>query len=262
MAAVKKAEAGIRKPWVGGNWKCNGTTDEVHKLIEDFTANIKPLTAKVDVVLCPSPVYVAKVAETVPSSVACAQNINTSRKFGAYTGETTAELLKASGVTQTLVGHSERRAKFGDSDEVVAEKVAICQEVGLLSVVCVGEQLEEREANKTIEVVTRQMQAVIPKITDWSKVVIAYEPVWAIGTGKVATPEQAQEAHAAIRSLLQTKVSEDVAKTTRIVYGGSVTDANSATLIGQKDVDGFLVGGASLKPAFAKIVQSCFDVCA
>merc|ERR1712066_500173 len=157
----------------------------------------------------------------------------------------------------TLVGHSERRSKYGDTDEVTAKKVEKCQEKGLMCVLCIGESLEEREKGITDEVNQRQLSACLPVIKDWDKIVIAYEPVWAIGTGKVATPDQAQETMAAIRTFLREKCGDAVADKVRIQYGGSVSPSNCVELIGKPDIDGFLVGGASLKPDFTKILDSC-----
>merc|ERR1719259_570621 len=151
--------------------------------------------------------------------------------FGAFTGEFAAEHLKDFGIVWTLIGHSERRTKYGETDEITAAKVAKCQENGIKVIFCIGELLEEREANKTDEVNKRQLAAVIPKIKNWDDIVIAYEPVWAIGTGKVATPDQAQDAHAAIRKMIASAVSQEVADGVRILYGGSVSPENSKELI-------------------------------
>merc|ERR1719384_1263050 len=174
--------------------------------------------------------------------------------FGAFTGVVAAEHLADMGVGWTLVGHSERRSKYGDTDDVTAKKVKACQEKGLMCVLCIGESLEERESGKTDEVNKRQLAACIPEIKDWSLMVIAYEPVWAIGTGKVATPDQAQETQAAIRAFIAEAVSGEVADRVRIQYGGSVTPDNCADLISKPDIDGFLVGGASLEASFMEIV--------
>merc|ERR1719401_690083 len=173
---------------------------------------------------------------------------------GAFTGEWTAESLLDLGIKWTLIGHSERRTKYGETDADTAEKVGRCQELGVNVILCIGELLEEREAGKTDEVNKRQLAACIPKIKNWDLIVIAYEPVWAIGTGKVATPDQAQETQAAIRAYLAKAVSPEVAEKTRIQYGGSVTPANCADLMSKPDIDGFLVGGASLKPTFMDII--------
>jgi enolase len=161
------------------------------------------------------------------------------------------------GVRWTLIGHSERRVKYGDTDEVVAAKVEAAQKAGLKVVLCIGEVLEERESGKTDEVNKRQLACCLPKILNWNDIVIAYEPVWAIGTGKVATPEQAQETHAAIRKYLRSAVGDAIADRVRIQYGGSASPANCGDLIKQPDIDGFLVGGASLKPEFMDMLNTC-----
>jgi triosephosphate isomerase len=178
---------------------------------------------------------------------------------GAYTGEIAAEQLVDFGIEWTLVGHSERRTLYHEDNDSVAKKTANAQEAGLNTILCIGETLEQREGDKTNEVLKEQLDAVKDSVKDWAKIVVAYEPVWAIGTGKVASTEQAQETHAYIRSWLIENVSEEVAAATRIIYGGSVNDKNCKDLIGQGDLDGFLVGGASLKPAFHAIVQAASE---
>ena len=168
-------------------------------------------------------------------------------------------MLNDFGIKWTILGHSERRHVFGESDALVGEKVGFALKNNLSVMACIGEQLEEREANKTMEVCERQLNAMKPHIDNWDNVVIAYEPVWAIGTGKTASPDQAQDVHDAIRAWVSKNVSKDAAAKTRIMYGGSVTDKNADELIMKKDVDGFLVGGASLKEAFADIIRACND---
>jgi len=155
-----------------------------------------------------------------------------------------------------ILGHSERRHVFGESDELTAAKVEFALENGLDVIGCIGEKIEEREAGKTEEVVFRQLKAIADKIKSWEHVVIAYEPVWAIGTGKTASPQQAQEVHAQLRKWLSDNVSPSCSNSTRIIYGGSVTGANCRELANEKDIDGFLVGGASLKPEFIQIINS------
>lgn len=155
-----------------------------------------------------------------------------------------------------ILGHSERRHVFGESDHLIGEKVKHALESGLSIIPCIGEKLEEREQNKTNEVCFRQLKEIAANIKDWTKVVLAYEPVWAIGTGKTASPAQAQEVHKCLRDWLKVNVSEDCAKHTRILYGGSVTSGNCKELASQPDVDGFLVGGASLKPEFVDIINA------
>lgn len=175
---------------------------------------------------------------------------------GAFTGEVSADILTDLGVQWVILGHSERRTLFGETNEIVAKKLKYALEKGLNVILCIGEVLSQREDGTTNAVLKAQLDACKDSVKDWSKVVIAYEPVWAIGTGKVASPEQAQETQAYVRSWLKDNLSEEVAKVTRIIYGGSVTETNCGDLIKQGDVDGFLVGGASLKPAFADIIKA------
>lgn len=175
---------------------------------------------------------------------------------GAYTGEISVEQLKDSKINWTILGHSERRTILAESDGVVSSKTKYATENGLNVIWCCGESLEEREAGKTIEVVGKQLAALKSQVSDWSRIVIAYEPIWAIGTGKVATVDQAQEVHAAIREWLKKEVNQTVSDETRILYGGSVNEKNCGDLAKQADIDGFLVGGASLKPAFVDIINS------
>lgn len=177
-------------------------------------------------------------------------------KTGAYTGEIAADMIADNGIDWVITGHSERRTIFKESDELVAEKTEYAISKGISVIACIGELLEEREAGNTMKVNERQLTAIAAKVSDWSKVVVAYEPVWAIGTGKVATPAQAQEVHKALRSWLAANVSAEVAEATRIIYGGSVKPKNSDELAGQPDIDGFLVGGASLKPDFIAVIDS------
>jgi triosephosphate isomerase len=243
-----------RKIFIGGNWKCNGD----NKFITEHVKLLNEITwdeSKCEVCICPTLIHLEKVKGLVESRyIVASQNVS-AYDNGAYTGEVSAKLLKDSNIQWTLVGHSERRQYF-ENDDVIAKKVKIALENGLNVIYCFGEKLQEREENKTIEVVYNQLKSVLESITDWSKVVLAYEPVWAIGTGKTASPQQAQEVHAEIRTWLAKNVSEEVSKSTRIIYGGSVTDTNCNELILEKDIDGFLVGGASLKPAFKTIIES------
>jgi triosephosphate isomerase len=158
-----------------------------------------------------------------------------------------------------ILGHSERRHIFGESDKVIGDKVKYALDHKLKVMACIGEKLDEREAGKTNAVNERQLAAIREKVTDWSNVVVAYEPVWAIGTGKTASPDQAQEVHEALRGWLKKNVSAEAAAKTRILYGGSVTEKNAAELILKKDIDGFLVGGAALKEGFLDIIKACND---
>lgn len=175
---------------------------------------------------------------------------------GAYTGEVSAAQLKDASIPWVILGHSERRTIFGETDNHVAEKTKAALDNGLQVILCVGESLEQREKNESVKVVINQLECAAKSIDNWSKVVLAYEPVWAIGTGKVATAEQAQEVHKAIRDWLAKAVSQETADSTRIIYGGSVAAKNCKELASQPDIDGFLVGGASLKPEFVDIVNA------
>ncbi len=166
-------------------------------------------------------------------------------------------MLKDFGLNWVILGHSERRHVFGESDLDVANKVKMALDNDLSVMACIGEKLDEREAGQTDAVNARQLNAIREQVEDWSNIVIAYEPVWAIGTGVTASPEQAQEAHDSLRGWLRSNVSTEAAEKTRILYGGSVTDKNAADLIQRPDIDGFLVGGASLKDAFKDIVSAC-----
>ena len=201
-----------------------------------------------EVVVAPPALYLLQVREALRSGIEVAAQNVFDKPNGAYTGEISVEQLKDSKINWTILGHSERRTILRESDETVASKTKYATENGVSVIWCCGESLEEREAGRTVEVVTKQLDALKAKISDWSRIVIAYEPIWAIGTGKVATTEQAQEVHKAIRNWLS-GVSAKVADETRILYGGSVNEKNCAELSKQPDIDGFLVGGASLKPA-------------
>ncbi|CAL8471024.1 g10566 [Coccomyxa elongata] len=247
---------GARKFFVGGNWKCNGTVKSVESLVDTLNNGTVPGADVVEVVVAPTAVHIPLVQSSLRKDFAIAAQNAWVKGSGAYTGELSAEILTDLGIPWVILGHSERRALIGESSELIADKTKYCLDKGLGVILCIGESLEEREAGKTFEVVAGQLAPVAEKISDWSKVVVAYEPVWAIGTGKVASPEQAQETHAQIRAWLAEKVSADVAGATRIIYGGSVSASNSDTLATEKDIDGFLVGGASLKPDFLKVINS------
>lgn len=245
--------------FVGGNWKCNGTTSSISSLCaswnESTTNGTKYDGKPVEIVIAPPALYALSTKDLLPSNfVVSLQNCYAAT--GAYTGEIAGDMIADTNIEWVILGHSERRTIFKESDETVAEKTAYALDKGISVIACIGELLEEREAGKTMEVNERQLSAIAAKVTDWSKVVIAYEPVWAIGTGKVATPEQAQEVHAALRSWLSKNISADVAESTRIIYGGSVKPKNANDLATQKDIDGFLVGGASLKPDFIDVIDS------
>jgi len=243
-----------RQFFVGGNFKMNGTTKSIKDILENL--NNAKLDPKTEVVVAPPSLYLIPARQQLRAGIeVAAQNIY-DKPSGAFTGEISAEQLKDSGITWTLIGHSERRVILQEDDAFVASKTKAALDAGINVILCCGESLEQREAGKTIEVVTGQLKAVAEKVKDWSKIVIAYEPIWAIGTGKVATTEQAQEVHKAIREWLAKEVSSEAAEKTRILYGGSVSEKNCNELAKQPDIDGFLVGGASLKPAFVDIINA------
>ncbi|KAG0355164.1 triosephosphate isomerase [Podila minutissima] len=243
-----------RKFIVGGNFKLNGSQSSLKTLVEGL--NQGDLDSNVEIVVSPPFVYLDQVRKTIRKDVAVAGQNCYAKSSGAYTGEVAAEMLKDLGIEWVILGHSERREIFKETDEEIGAKVAHALKTGLKVMACVGEKLEEREDNRTTEVVFRQLAAIAKQVEDWTNVVVAYEPVWAIGTGKVATPDQAQEVHKAIRGWLKENVSAQVAEATRIMYGGSVNGGNAATLAKEEDVDGFLVGGASLKPEFVTICNA------
>ncbi|BET02281.1 Triose-phosphate isomerase [Nesidiocoris tenuis] len=244
-----------RKFFVGGNWKMNGSKKEIEALVDTLKKGVQGDAVEV-VVGCPA-IYLQHTASILPSNIALsAQNCYKVSK-GAFTGEISPAMIKDIGAPWVILGHSERRNVFGESDQLTADKVGHALSEGLKVIACIGEKLEEREAGKTEQVVLSQISALKPAIgQNWDKTVIAYEPVWAIGTGKTASPEQAQEVHAIIRDWLKNEISSAVSESTRIIYGGSVTGANAKDLAKKPDIDGFLVGGASLKPEFVDICNS------
>ena len=216
--------------------------------------------ASTDVLICPSHVYLDGVAQTVSGSkVAVGGQDVYFEGGGAFTGETSTSMLKEVGCTYVILGHSERRNVIGECDKLINKKVHAALDAGLTPVLCVGELLQEREDGKTTEVVAGQITGSLANVTaeQMAKIVIAYEPVWAIGTGKTATPEQAQEVHADLRKMLADQYNQATADGVQILYGGSVKPANAKELMGQPDIDGALVGGASLKAdSFAEIIAA------
>lgn len=240
---------------VAGNWKMNLDREAAIALAKAVAAG-RAQADGVDVVLCPPSVYVDAVGSAIgsrgasqPAGVGLGAQNMWDQPSGAFTGEVSAAMLVDMGCGYVILGHSERRTLLGETDELVASKVKAALATGLTPIVCVGEQLAEREGGKTHEVVATQVRGSLAGLSaeQLSQVVVAYEPVWAIGTGKVATPEQAQDVHALIRSLLAELASPEVAAGIRIQYGGSVKAGNAAELAAQPDIDGALVGGASLE---------------
>ena len=248
----------LRKPVIAGNWKMNNTPEQTKALIEQM----KPLVAGADceVILCTPYIdlYAAMEATEGSNIKIGAENCHWAEK-GAFTGEVSAQMLKAAGVPYVIIGHSERRQYFGETDETVRDRVRAALNAGLKVILCVGEVLGERELGITDEIVRKQTKVALSGVSEaeLANIIIAYEPVWAIGTGLTATPEQANEVCSVIRSLIAELYSKDAADHFVIQYGGSMNDGNAAELLAQYDVDGGLIGGASLvAEKFAKIVEA------
>ena len=248
----------MRRYLIAGNWKMNLTRSEAVELAKGVAA--ADVGENADVLVCPSNVYLDAVASAVSGSkVAVGGQDVYFESGGAFTGETSTDMLKDVGCSHVILGHSERRNVIGECDKLINKKVHAGLAAGLTPVLCVGELLEEREAGKTTEVVKAQMTGSLADVTadQMKKIVVAYEPVWAIGTGKTASPEQAQEVHADLRKMLAEQYNQDVADAVQILYGGSVKPDNASELLGQPDIDGALVGGASLKAdSFAAIIAA------
>ena len=245
----------MRKPFIAGNWKMNTTLASGTELARQVAEQAGD--GSVDVGLTPPAVYLASIQREVGDKVLLgAQNVYFEHS-GAFTGEVSVEMLKDIGCDFVINGHSERRHVLGESSVVLSKKASAILDGGLILVHCVGETLDQRDADQTLKVVDEQLGELPDEIADASKLVIAYEPVWAIGTGRTATPEQAQEVHAFIRSKLAERFGQETADAVRIQYGGSVKPDNAAELMGQPDIDGALVGGASLKAdSFVAIIEA------
>ena len=237
----------MRKTIVAGNWKMNASKESVNTLIEGILSGMNEASSEV-IVCAPFP-YLSQVESLIQGSslMLGAQNLNVN-SAGAYTGEVSADMIKDFGAQHVIVGHSERRSLYAETNAIVAEKTKAAIDAGLTPLLCVGESLEDRESGNTEAIVEEQINAVIDLIgiESFDQVIIAYEPVWAIGTGLTATPEQAQAVHLFIRNLLADS-SEKIAKRTPILYGGSMNAGNAADLISCSDIDGGLIGGAALK---------------
>ena len=248
----------MRKKIVAGNWKMNNNKSETTDLIE----SLKKLTfsSQVRVMISPAFTHLAQAKEMTTEShlEVAAQNMNAS-KSGAFTGEISASMLQSIGVNLVILGHSERRAYYNESDLALKDKVTAALKNDMEVIFCFGEQLSDRKSNNHFDVVKSQLSSALFDLNSkaWSKIILAYEPVWAIGTGETATPEQAQEMHAYIRSIIAKKYDQSLADAVSILYGGSVKPANASAIFSQRDVDGGLIGGAALKADdFYAIVQS------
>lgn len=252
----------MRKNIVAGNWKMNKTLQEgiaLAKELNEVLANERP---NCDVIICTPFIHLASVTSLVDSAkIGVGAENCADKESGAYTGEVSAAMIASTGAKYVILGHSERRAYYHETPEILKEKVRLALDNGLTPIFCVGEVLEEREAGKQNEVVYGQLAGSLFDLSaeDFSRLIIAYEPVWAIGTGKTATAAQAQEIHAYIRSVIADKYGKDVADNTSILYGGSCKASNARELFANPDVDGGLIGGASLKAADFKGIIDAFN---
>lgn len=251
---------GERQYLVAGNWKCNGTVEEQKERIKIFN-QAGPIPSNVDVAICAPYVHLPLLLEGLRSDIEIgAQDCGSNKSNGAFTGQVGSHQIKDLGCTWVIIGHSEIREGFGMAGEPVelcAEKAKIAIENGLKVMFCIGERKEEREKGNTMKVCTEQLEPLKKALTqkDWDCMAIAYEPVWAIGTGLTATPAMAQETHKDIRKWISENVSPNVAKAVRIQYGGSMKGANAKELLGQPDIDGGLIGGASLTADFFNVIN-------
>ena len=249
-----------RLPMIAGNWKMNLTSGEAVQLVKAMVDQTRGLDG-VEVLVAPPFTALMRVKEAIGKAriLLAGQNMHWEAQ-GAFTGEVSADMLADAGCTHVILGHSERRTLFGETDEVIDRKTAAAVKKGLIPIVCIGETLEEREKGLTFQIIERQLSQSLKSFREWKKIppttVLAYEPVWAIGTGRTATPEQAQEVHQFIRQWLTEQFGEQPAEAIRILYGGSVKPDNVRDLMSKPDIDGALVGGASLKPeSFLPIVR-------
>lgn len=252
----------MRKNIVAGNWKMNKTLQEGLALAIELNNILEHSTPNCEVVIGTPFIHLASMASTIDTSKIniSAQNCS-DKESGAYTGEVSASMIKSTGANHIILGHSERRAYYGETYEILKEKVLLALKNDLTPIFCIGELKEEREANRQNEVVEAQLDGSVFNLSaeEFSKIVIAYEPVWAIGTGLTATSDQAQEIHAYIRSLIAKKYGEEIAENTSILYGGSCNPTNAKELFSNPDVDGGLIGGASLKAADFKAIIDAFN---
>ena len=250
----------MRKNIVAGNWKMNKTLQEGLDFSNELKELLKDKTLKCEVVIGTPYIHLSEVVKTVEGSKinVAAQNC-ANKESGAYTGEISASMIASTGANHVILGHSERRAYYNETAALLKEKVALALANNLTPIFCIGEVLEERESGKHFEVVATQLKESLFDLSkeDFSKIVVAYEPVWAIGTGKTASPEQAQEIHAFIRETIAEKYGKEVADNTSILYGGSCNAGNAKELFSNPDVDGGLIGGASLEPdKFLPIIEA------
>mgnify|MGYP000979048488 CR=1 FL=1 len=248
----------MRKNIVAGNWKMNKTLQEGLELAKGIEAALAGKTPNCDVIIGTPFIHLASVVDAIDTNkIGVAAENCADKASGAYTGEVSAQMVASTGAKYVILGHSERRAYYHETPEILKEKTILALANGLTPIFCIGEVLEEREAGKHFDVVKAQIEESLFNLSaeDFGKIILAYEPVWAIGTGKTATTEQAEEVCKAIRDCIAEVYDTDTAEKVRIQYGGSVNAVNAAELFAQPDIDGGLVGGASLKPDFGKIVN-------
>lgn len=250
----------MRKNIVAGNWKMNKTLQEGLALAKELDAALKGRTINCDVIIGTPFIHLASIAAAIDTTrIGVAAENCADKESGAYTGEVSAAMVASTGARYVIIGHSERRAYYHETSPILMEKVKLALSNGLTPIFCVGEVLEEREAGKHFEVVARQVEEALFTLdqTDFAKLILAYEPVWAIGTGKTATADQAQEMHAHIRKSIAAKYGKEVADGCSILYGGSCNAANAKELFSRPDVDGGLIGGASLSAdKFLPIIEA------
>jgi triosephosphate isomerase (TIM) len=242
----------MRKMIIAGNWKMNKTISESIELAKSIKTS-----SNIDVIIAPTFTSLKSVSETINNNgiIVSAQNIHP-KDSGAYTGEISPLMIKDAGCKTVILGHSERREYFNESNQLINEKIKKTLNYDINVILCVGENLDQRKTEKTNEILSEQLELGLSNINDLSKITIAYEPVWAIGTGEVASPEQAQETHSFIRNKIKSMYDEETSNKIRILYGGSMKPDNAEGLLNQQDIDGGLIGGASLNPeAFNKIIS-------
>ena len=252
----------MRKKIVAGNWKMNTNLQEGVALAKEINEALKAAQPKCDVIIAVPFTHLASINAVIdPAKLGLGAENCANHKSGAYTGEVSAPMVASTGATYVILGHSERRQYYGETSEILKEKVALALENNLTPIFCIGEVLEERENGTYNEVVKKQIEEALFNLSaeDFGKIILAYEPVWAIGTGKTATPDQAQEIHAFIRSLVADKYGKEVADNCSILYGGSAKPSNAKELFANPDVDGGLIGGAALKVADFKGIIDAFN---
>lgn len=252
----------MRKKIVAGNWKMNLNLQEGVALATELNETLKNEKANCEVIICTPFIHLAKVADCIDQNILKlgAENCADKEK-GAYTGEVSAEMVKSTGAQYVILGHSERRQYYNETAEILREKVLLALKNNLKVIFCIGETLEEREANKQNEVVKAELEGSVFNLTkdEFANIIIAYEPIWAIGTGKTATAEQAEDIHAYIRSIVAEHYDSETADNTSILYGGSCKASNAPELFGKPDIDGGLIGGASLKTADFKGIIDAWE---